>query len=602
MSGNPRNDKSEVKVTLRGMEQYTYMVAFNNGSFNDSFDTEDKGYFLLVTHITVENGRPIPTPLLTDVELLVKCDRRSEKNFNLALSKMDARAEEMVDVLEEDRKIMNDIPNFDKIIKGLKDAYYEEEKREKEERDNIPSFEEWKKKHQQKEKKQEIQIVKKEEKEEKKLTFDDIAGMEDVKEKLKDVIDQFNNPERYKHFGIKPIKAILLHGAPGTGKSFISNAFANEIDAKFVKVTLGDIGSKYQNETANNVRKIFEDARKEKGNVVLFLDEVDSIANKRDDSSNNKEKNNILNELLQQMSSDKNDNIFMVCATNYYELLDSAFKRRGRIDVTIEIPLPDFETRLGILKLNTRNKPLGEDVDLERIARNLSGMNCADVDVCVNESARLALKRGKDVIEQVDFEDTFEEMICGLASQTSKLDEETKRVVATHECGHLIANEVLNMNKTKKISILPRQGALGYLLHTNEDKDDVFLHTEEDLNKRIIVSLAGRVAEEIEFGKPTSGASNDLEKATNLMRGMVTKYGFSDIFGLLVIDENDITIRKEVNEVIIDKLNVLYEETKRLLMNNWEMLCAVREVLFEKEELNGDEVKEILDKFANKQQ
>ena len=579
MSKEIKNDKSEVKVTLRGMEQYTYMVAFNNGAFNESFDTEDKGYFLLVTHITVENGRPIPTPLLTDVKLLVKCDRRSEKNFNLALSQMDAIAEEMVDILEEDRKVMSDIPNFDKIIQGLKDAYYKEEEREKEEKDNIPSFEEWKKKHQQKEKKQELKVVKSEKKEEKKLTFDDVAGMEDVKEKLRDVIDQFNNPERYKHFGIKPIKAMLLHGVPGTGKSFISNVFANEINAKFTKVTLGDIGSKYQNESANNIRKLFEEARKEKGTVVLFLDEVDSVASKRDDSSNNKEKNNTLNELL-----------------------DSAFKRRGRIDVTIEIPLPDFETRLGILKLNTKNKPLGNDVDLERIARNLSGMNCADVDVCVNESARLALKRGKDAIEQIDFEDTFEEMICGLASQTSKLDEETKRVVATHECGHLIANEVLNMNKTKKISILPRQGVLGYLLHTNENKDDVFLHTEEDLNKRIMVSLAGRAAEEIAFGKPTSGASNDLEKATNLMRSMVTKYGFSDTFGLLVIDNNDITIRKEVNEVIMNKLNVLYEETKRLLMDNWEMLSAVREVLFEKEELNGDEVKEILDNFTNKQQ
>ena len=293
MSKEIKNDKSEVKVTLRGMEQYTYMVAFNNGAFNESFDTEDKGYFLLVTHITVENGRPIPTPLLTDVKLLVKCDRRSEKNFNLALSQMDAIAEEMVDILEEDRKVMSDIPNFDKIIQGLKDAYYKEEEREKEEKDNIPSFEEWKKKHQQKEKKQELKVVKSEKKEEKKLTFDDVAGMEDVKEKLRDVIDQFNNPERYKHFGIKPIKAMLLHGVPGTGKSFISNVFANEINAKFTKVTLGDIGSKYQNESANNIRKLFEEARKEKGTVVLFLDEVDSVASKRDDSSNNKEKNNL---------------------------------------------------------------------------------------------------------------------------------------------------------------------------------------------------------------------------------------------------------------------------------------------------------------------
>ena len=253
-------------------------------------------------------------------------------------------------------------------------------------------------------------IKKEEKKEKKKITFDDVAGAEIVKEILLDVIDQFNNPEKYEYFDIEPIKSLLLYGKPGTGKTFIANAFANEVDAKFIKINMGEIASKYQGETGNRIKKIFDDARRESGKVILFWDEIDGVACKRGDSSNDKEKNSTLNVLLTEMSSSENDNIFMLFATNHIDLLDTAFTRAGRIDVSIEIPLPSFETRLQILELNTKRKPLNKNVDLEKIARETEGSNCADMSLLCNQSARCALKKNKNSIEQEDFEEMLNKM------------------------------------------------------------------------------------------------------------------------------------------------------------------------------------------------
>ena len=265
-------------------------------------------------------------------------------------------------------------------------------------------------------------VKKEEKKEKKKITFDDVAGLEDVKEVLLDVIDQFKNPEKYEYFDIEPIKSLLLYGSPGTGKTFIANAFANEVDAKFIKINMGDTASKYQGETGNRIKKIFDDARKESGKVVLFLDEVDSVAVKRGDGSNDKEKNSTLNVLLCEMSSEENDNIFMLFATNHIDLLDTAFTRAGRVDVSIEIPLPSFETRLQILELNTKRKPLNKNVDLEKIAKETEGSNCADMSLLCNQSARCALKKNKNSIEQEDFEEMLNKM-------NNKKEEEKPKVI-----------------------------------------------------------------------------------------------------------------------------------------------------------------------------
>lgn len=389
---------------------YLATVMFNDNKSEPKIDSDIKGYYLVILYLpdfnceTQEIGKP--DLFYTDMKLLVECTRRGEKNFNKAVGMMESAAKESMEIMETDRKYIEDLAKWNHISEEEMKKRIEE-KREEMEQKNGMKFEE-----------------KKEEKKEnkKKITFDDIAGLDDVKEVMRDVIDQFNNPEKYKHFDIPPYRSLLLHGKPGTGKTYIANAFANEMDAEFIKVSLGEIGSKYQNATSNNITKLFKDARSKEGNVILLLDEVDSLASKRGDSSNDKEKNNTLNTLLQEMSSDDNDNIFIICATNFYELLDPAFCRVGRIDVTLQIPLPNFETRLQILKLNTKKKPLGEDVNLEFVAEQMDGKNCADVSFICNSSARIALKKDKMEINQEDFIEALERM------NVKKEEEKVKKI------------------------------------------------------------------------------------------------------------------------------------------------------------------------------
>ncbi len=565
---------------------YACQIKYNDGKFNLEWDVEEKGYYLLITAVDFNvETKEISNPNLTysDIRLLVSCNRRGEQNFNIAKEAMEKVAKESIATMEADRRWLEDRgckdeDDIDKFLEGLLGDLLKEEEFEK------PV---------EKPKKAKVELAKR--------GFNRVAGMEEVKEVFRDVIDQFKNPKKYKHFDINPMRAILLHGAPGTGKTFVAEAFAEEIDAEFKKVSMGELGSKYQNQTSNNIKDLFEKARKREGITVLFFDEVDSIASKRGMDENSKEKNTTLNTLLQEMGSSENEKIFIICATNFYENLDEAFKRKGRIDVELEIPLPDFETRKGILELNTRKKPLGEDVDLEKIARNMSGMNCADCDVLVNESARLALKRDKEAIEQIDFEDAMEEMITGKKSKTKRLDEKTKRIVATHEVGHLLMNELLEVNKTKKVSIMPKGSTLGYLMHMNEDNEDVFLHNEEELKNRLLVMLGGRANEEIFLGNATTGASDDLQKANNLLRRMITQFGYCDELKLLVIDENDIFMREKVNDLMMEKLDRLYRETKKILEENKDLSEALINELLIKEELDGKEVEKIINNYKKEQ-
>lgn len=412
MAQTPKNDRSDCYIynLNQGREDAYYMaqIIYNDGKQDIEMDTDIKGYYLIIVNVeyNVDEGKPSnPNMMYSDLRLLVECPRRSEKNFQLALEKMEEVAKESIEMMETDKQYLQDLANennmsiddaFDRLMKAMEES----EKKEKENygmqfgKNEVISLEDKRKKIEDK----------------KKITFKDVAGMEDVKEVMYDVIDQFKYPEKYKHFDIEPIKSLLLYGRPGTGKTFIATAFANEIDARFIKVSLGEIGSKYQNETGNNIKRIFDDARKQEENVVLLLDEVDSIATKRGDSSNDKEKNNTLNVLLTEMSSDNNENIFMICCTNFFELLDPAFCRSGRIDVKIEVPLPNFETRLQILELNTKRKPLGEDVNLEKIAKEMENKDCADVALVCNQSARIALKKDKMEINQEDFMEALSRM------------------------------------------------------------------------------------------------------------------------------------------------------------------------------------------------
>ena len=425
------------------------------------------------------------------------------------------------------------------------------------------------------------------------LTFDDVVGMHEVKEKLQDVIAQFKNAEKYKAWNIKPIKGILLHGPSGTGKSYISEAFANEIDAEFFPLSSADIISKYLGESGKSIRSKFEEARKHPLSII-YIDEVDSIAAKRDGSENNKERNATLNELLVQMASPENDNIVMIFATNMIDLLDPAFLRSGRCDFKIEVSLPDFDCRKGILELNSKGRPLGEDVDFDKLARNMSGMNCADMAVVANEAARIALKAEKDQIDMEDFERAFEEMICGSKSKTKRINDKEKEIVAIHETGHLFANELFKVNKTKKISILPRGSALGFVMHVNEEEDDKFLSSKEELMNRIKVMLAGRAAEEIFFGDVTTGASNDLEKANNLVEAMICNYGLVEELGLSTFNMNNPFVINLIQKHKTEILNECYDEVIKMVVMNKEKMEAFAEVLKEKEEMNTEEIYEVL--------
>lgn len=380
---------------------YLAKVIFNSGKQEFKIDSDIKGYYLIVLNVEFNpetSGIGKPNTFYSDVRCLVECGRRGEKNFNLALEKMKEVARESIEMMEEDKRYFeylakkNDM-NVEEVIEKMRFLMNEAEK---ESENKVIKFEEEKNKRGKKEKK--------------KVTFDDIAGMTEVKDVLLDVIDQLKNPDKYEYFDIEPIRSLLMHGKPGCGKTYIANAFANMIDANFVKVNMGDIASKYQGQTGNNIKKIFDEARASDKFTVLFWDEIDAVANRRGADENSKEKNATLNVLLTEMSSDDNENIFMIFATNFVELLDPAFLRSGRCDIKIQINLPDLETRLQILELNTRKKPLNQNVDLKTIAKMLEGSNCADISLLCNQSARIALKKNKNEINQEDFLEALEKM------------------------------------------------------------------------------------------------------------------------------------------------------------------------------------------------
>ena len=425
------------------------------------------------------------------------------------------------------------------------------------------------------------------------LTFEDVVGMEEVKDKLRDVINQFKQAEKYKAWNIKPIRGILFYGPSGTGKSYIAEAFANELDAVFFPLSTADIMSKYLGESGKAIRAKFEEARKHELSII-YIDEVDAIAAKRDGSENSKERNATLNELLVQMASPENDNIIMIFATNMLDLLDPAFLRSGRCDFKLEVSLPDYECRKGILELNSKGRPLGLDVDFAKLAKNMSGMNCADMAQVANEAARIALKADKDQIDMCDFEQAFEEMICGLQTKTKHLSELEKDYVAVHETGHLFANELYKVNKTKKISILPRGTTLGFVMHVNEENNDKWLHSKEELLNQIRVCLAGRAAEDVFYGDVTTGASNDLEKANKIATNMVTQYAFVEELGLSTFDmRNPFTlniVQQHVDKILRDS----YKEVKDMIVENKDKIRAFADTLKEKEEMNYDEIEEAL--------
>ena len=426
------------------------------------------------------------------------------------------------------------------------------------------------------------------------VTFADIAGLEETKEEILEAIDLFKNSEKYKEMGVhKTLNNIMLSGASGSGKTLLAKAVSNELDMPLFACS-GDQADKYVGTTSRNIETLFNDAKKH-APAIIFIDEFESMSKTRTGESNNQEREGGVSTLLAQLDGlDTCEDIMVIVATNLPDAIDPAVQRR--FPTKIHISNPDFLTRLGILEINAKNMKMDENCDLEKIARNLSGMTGGDIAQIMQRAGILAVRRGKEKVTQEELEDSFDRVVAGLKSKTKKLNENEKVIVSHHEIGHAIASYFLKNEVIQKISILPRtSNTLGYVLYANENENDKFLSTKEELLNDITVSLAGRASEELMFGKVTGGCSNDLEKATKLAENIVCRLGMcDDTFGLMSINPNDVFMRERILHEVKRILNECYAKAKDLLTEHRELLEELAKILIEKEEMTLKDFEEVL--------
>ena len=426
------------------------------------------------------------------------------------------------------------------------------------------------------------------------VTFADIAGLEETKEEILEAIDLFKNSEKYKEMGVhKTLNNIMLSGASGCGKTLLAKAVSNELDMPLFACS-GDQADRYVGTTSRNIETLFNDAKKH-APAIIFIDEFESMAKTRTGESNNQEREGGVSTLLAQLDGlDTCEDIMVIVATNLPDAIDPAVQRR--FPTKIHISNPDFLTRLGILEINAKNMKMDENCDLEKIARNLSGMTGGDIAQIMQRAGILAVRRGKEKVTQEELDDSFDRVVAGLKSKTKKLNENEKVIVSHHETGHAIASYFLKNEVIQKISILPRtSNTLGYVLYANENENDKFLSTKEELLNDITVSLAGRASEELMFGKVTGGCSNDLEKATKLAENIVCRLGMcDDTFGLMSINPNDVLMRERILHEVKRILNECYAKAKDLLTEHRELLEELAKILIEKEEMTLKDFEEVL--------
>ena len=424
------------------------------------------------------------------------------------------------------------------------------------------------------------------------VTFDDIAGMIEVKREVQEAMSLFRDREKYEAMGVtSKMNNILLSGSPGAGKTLMVKAMSNELDLPLFQSS-GEFTDKYVGQGAKNVKALFEEARKYAPSII-FIDEAEQVGRKRTGESNNSERESATAELLNQLDGfETTDDVIVILATNLPDTLDEALLRR--MSKKIHITDPDFETRKGILEINAKNKPMDENCDLDKIARNLSGLNGGIIANIMNQAGILAVRKGLDKITQTELEEAFEREVTGLKSETKRLNSRDKEIVAHHESAHAILAHMLKSEKIQKISILPRtSNTLGFVFYANEENDDKFLSTKEELLNDIIVALGGRAGEELIFGKVTGGCSNDLEKATRIAETMVTRLGMSDTFGLISMSSKDSFMREKVVAEVNEILNHCYNKAKEILEDNRELLVELAKVLIDKEEMNLEEYEEV---------
>lgn len=426
-----------------------------------------------------------------------------------------------------------------------------------------------------------------------KTTFIDVAGLDEVKEELFEVVDFMKSPDKYIKMGAKIPKGILFYGPPGTGKTLLASAVAGETDSSFFNVTGSEFVEKYVGVGAKRVRTLFEKARKEAPSII-FIDEIDAIGARRHSESNN-EKDQTLNQLLVEMDGfNKDDNIIIVGATNRLDLLDEALLRPGRFDRHIRINSPNYNSRYEILKVHTKNKPLHKDVDLKLLARKTHGFNGAHLANIANEAAIFAVRNDCSEITSYHFDKALERVIAGIEQKNSVLIEKEKKIVSYHEAGHAIVSNIVNICPIQKISIVPRGDALGYVLQLPDE--DRYIYTKEELIGKIKILLAGKAAEEIIFNHMSTGAKDDLKKVTDIVDQMVCEYGMSRL-GFMTIEGNSKSfmsqqVQKEANQIV----EHCYKETLKLIKENVNDLHIVANYLHDKETMTLEELQSLIQK------
>jgi len=433
------------------------------------------------------------------------------------------------------------------------------------------------------------------------FTFEDVAGNEEAKESVKDIVDFLKNPEKYSAYGARMPKGVILYGEPGTGKTLLAKSVAGEAGVPFYAMSGSDFVQVYVGVGASRIRQLFKKA-KTHGKAVIFIDEIDAIGKKRDSSSTggSDERDQTLNALLTEMSGfNEKEGIVVMAATNRLDMLDPALLRPGRFDRHIEVTLPDVSAREKILSLHLKNKP-HKDISIKEWAQKTSMFSGAKLEYLVNEAAILACKDESDSISNIHFDKAFSIVLAGYEKQNrDHIKEVDKKITAYHEAGHaLMSARVLPQDKLSKVTIIPTtNGAGGYTLSIPEDK---MYQNKDYLLKRIMVLLGGRAAEEIIFGKEkiTTGAYSDLKHSTNLITNMITAYGMGESLGLLTLSEVgelSASIKDSVVKECKKTIDCLYAETINLLIENRQALEAMTSKLLENETVYHDEIKEILD-------
>jgi cell division protease FtsH len=447
------------------------------------------------------------------------------------------------------------------------------------------------------------------------VKFVDMAGNHEAKEEVSEIVEFLRSPDKYINLGAQIPKGVLLVGPPGTGKTLLAKAVAGEADVEFLSVTGSSFIEMFVGVGASRVRDLFEQAKKV-APAIIFIDEIDAIGKSRVANGmmgGNDEREQTLNQLLAEMDGFGTDTpIIILAATNRPEILDQALLRPGRFDRQVLVDKPDFEGRIKILKVHMKNVKMDDDVDIEEIARLTAGLAGADLANVVNEAALLAGRKQQKTVKQKDIYESVERALAGLAKKSRRINPKEKKIVAYHESGHaLLAETTKGAKKVSKVSIVPRGlAALGYTL--NKPEENKFMMQQHEMWAEVDVLLGGRAAEEVFLGEISTGAGNDLERATDIIKSMVQTYGMSDVAGLMVLEksrqsflgptggsakEYSDKMAQEMDEFIKESLNKHYESVKTRLEEYRDAIEEMVKLLYKKENITGEDVREIIAKF-----